>query len=327
MKNKILIFVLIIFVAITISSCGISTDEFINIIDINNEVHKIPFKENHDDKKVDLFSKDIAVISTDENKGDDSNIGADASLLIDLENNEAIYANNVYDKLYPASLTKIATALVVLNHGELVDFVTISHNAANITEPGAKLCGFQEGDIITLDTLLYSFLIYSGNDAGIAIAEHIAGSEEEFVKLMNKEVLELGARHSNFTNSHGLHDDNHYSTAYDMYLIFNELIKHDQFVEIINLGSYTASYKNRDGAEIVKSFETTNGYLTGEYATVDDMAIVGGKTGTTNKAGSCLILLSNDKENKKYISIILNAESRTSLYEQMNYLLLKVSKN
>ena len=116
------------------------------------------------------------------------------------------------------------TALVVLKKGELTDSVTVSYNASHIPVAGAKVCGFEEGDVITMDALLHCLLIYSGNDAGIAIAEHMSGSEENFVRIMNSEAKRIGASHTNFVNSHGLHDDNHYTTAYDMYLIFNELI-------------------------------------------------------------------------------------------------------
>lgn len=108
---------------------------------------------------------------------------------------------------------------------------------------GAKLCGFAEGDKITLKKLLYSFLICSGNDAGIAIAEHISGSVEKFAELMNKEAKSLGCSGSNFVNPHGLHDDNHYTTPYDLYLVFHELLNYDVFMDIINQSSYKAEFK------------------------------------------------------------------------------------
>ncbi|MDI9509222.1 MAG: D-alanyl-D-alanine carboxypeptidase [Clostridiales bacterium] len=267
-----------------------------------------------------FFSQSIVTISDEAYVSDNELIGSTAALLFDISNSKAIYYKNPYERLYPASLTKLMTALVVLKRGELTDSVTISHNAANISVPGAKVCGFREGDIVSLDSLLHCLLIYSGNDAGIAIAEHLSGSEEGFVKIMNSEALKLGASHTNFVNSHGLHDDNHYSTAYDMYLIFNELIQYDVFVNIINQDSYTASFKDKDGKVKELNFKTTNLYLRNEKEAPEGVTIVGGKTGVTSKAGNCLVLLLKDSNNVQYISLILKATSRDQLYSDMDSL-------
>jgi D-alanyl-D-alanine carboxypeptidase len=172
-----------------------------------------------------------------------------------------------------------------------------------------------------MDALLHSLLIYSGNDAGIAIADHVAGSEEAFAKMMNEEAKKIGAIHSHFVNPHGLHDDNHYTTAYYLYLIFHELLKNDTFRSIISMDSYEAVYKDRDGNDKTKTFKTTNKYLNGSVEAVDNIKIIGGKTGTTDKAGNCLILLSEDNKNNDYISLILKADSSESLYSEMSDLL------
>lgn len=274
----------------------------------------------------DFFAKDLTIIPDELNHINNSNITASSAFMINSTDNEVIYANNVYTKLYPASLTKIVTALVVLNQGDLTDMVTVSYNASHITESGAKLCGLKEGDVISLDALLHSFLIYSGNDAGIAIAEHIAGTEEAFAKMMNDAVRQLGAVHSNFVNSHGLHDDNHYTTAYDLYLIFNELLQYDMFLSIINLESYKASYTNSNSASIEKTFATTNRYLKGTEKTPEGITVIGGKTGTTSKAGNCLILYSKDDKDKGYISVVMQAENGNSLFSQMTHLLDLIPK-
>jgi D-alanyl-D-alanine carboxypeptidase len=271
--------------------------------------------------QADFFAKDLVTVTKQDNHGEDPKLSAGASLFINITDKELIYADNVYDRLYPASLTKLMTALVVLKYGELTDNVTISHDASHITEGGAKLCGFSEGDIISMDALLRCLLIYSGNDAAIAIAEHIGGSVDEFVTMMNKEAQEIGAVHTNYVNPNGLHDDNQYTTAYDIYLIFNELMKYDTFCSIINTSSYTAKYKDKDGNTKEKTFEATNEYLSGETEIPEGIEIIGGKTGTTNKAGNCLVLLSKDNAKKEYISVILKAKDNTSLYSQMSYLL------
>jgi D-alanyl-D-alanine carboxypeptidase len=269
----------------------------------------------------DYFAEDLILITAEDNLGEDAELTSGSSLLVNVTDQKMIYADNVYDRLYPASLTKLMTALVVLQYGELTDSVTISYNASHITEGGAKLCGFQEGDIITMDALLKSLLVYSGNDAAIAIADHISGSEEAFVELMNAEAEKIGAVHTNFVNSNGLHDDNQYTTAYDMYLIFYELTNYETFRSIIGTASYTAKYKDKDENPKEKTFKATNSYLSDETTAPDGIQILGGKTGTTRKAGNCLVLLSKDSLEKEYISVILKAPDKKNLYSQMSYLL------
>ncbi len=276
--------------------------------------------------QADYFSDGLVTVTKEENSGDDDKLTSGASLLVNRTDKELIYADNVYDRYYPASLTKLMTALVVLKHGELTDSVTVSYNASHITEPGAKLCGFEEGDVISLEALLKSLLIYSGNDAAVAIADHMGGSEEAFVLMMNEEAGRIGAVHTNFVNPNGLHDDNQYTTAYDIYLIFNELLSYDTFRSIIATDSYTASYKDQKENPKEKTFQATNQYLTGKSELPEGLTALGGKTGTTSKAGNCLVLLSKDNAGKEYISVILKAASSSALYSQMSYLMSFVAE-
>lgn len=268
-----------------------------------------------------FFAEDLVTVTKQDNSGEDPKLSSGASILINITDKELLYANNVYDRLYPASLTKLMTALIVLKYGELTDDVTISYDASHITEGGAKLCGFAEGDIISMDSLLRCLLIYSGNDAAVAIADHIGGNVDAFVTLMNKEAKEIGAVHTNYVNPNGLHDDNQYTTAYDIYLIFNELLQYDTFRSIISTSSYTTAYKDKDGKDKEKILEATNRYLSGEAQIPEGIEIIGGKTGTTSKAGNCLVLLSKDSKKKEYISVILKADGSDTLYSQMSYLL------
>jgi len=308
----------LILATIAFGGCQTSSDEFLSFETVTEGVG-VSFDTKLSESE--FFAKKLTIITEEENKGDNEKLTAGATLLINSTNNELIYADNVYDKLYPASLTKLLTALIVIKYGELSDMVSISYNASHITEPGAKLCGYQEGDLITLETLLNSLLIYSGNDAAIAIAEHIGGSEESFVNKMNEEAKLIGATHSNFVNSHGLHDNDQYTTAYDLYLVFHELMNYDTFRTIINTPSYTANYTDRDGNPRAKNFNSTNQYFTENSEPIEGLDIIGGKTGTTRKAGNCLILLSKDDLDKEFISIILKASNSNQLYSQMSYLL------
>lgn len=246
---------------------------------------------------------------------------AGASLMVNDTDGKMLYSHNIYKKLYPASITKIVTAFVALKYGNLNDTVTISHSAANITEYGAKLCGFKEGDRIALKDLLYSFLIYSGNDAGVAIAEHIAGDTKSFAVMMNREMKNIGAKHTHFVNPHGLHNNKHYTTAYDLYLVFHHLAKNRTFMDIVSRSNYTAKYVDATGKSKSLYFTSTDRYLLGTAKAPTGVTVIGGKTGTTNNAGSCLILYSKGKKNKDYISVVLKAAGPYALYGQMNHLL------
>ena len=245
-----------------------------------------------------------------------------AAGLFDLNGANVLYSNQIHDRLYPASTTKILTALLALEKGNLSDVVTVGENAAASSFPAdASLCGLQEGDQLTLEDLLYGLLLSSGNDAATAIAEHISGSEEAFVEEMNARAKELMAVNTHFTNPHGLHDDNHYTTAYDLYLIFNTCIQNEEFMKVIEAESYTASIKEADGSVRTEEWKPTNYYARGIVNAPDGVTVVGGKTGTTGEAGYCLILLDRNSADHPYISIVMGAGSRDILYQNMNALL------
>lgn len=269
-----------------------------------------------------LYAEDLCVVPEKDTHQSDEAFSSKAQFLVDLSMNKAVYANKIYKKLYPASITKIVTAYVALKYGDLKDTVTISANAANLSEPGAKKCGFQEGDQISLEALLNSFLVYSGNDAGIAIAEHISGSERKFARLMNQEAKKLGATSSHFMNPHGLHNKRHYTTTYDIYLFFQELIKNPVFNEIVAQSSYTAEYKDVYGNDKTATFATTNRYFLGLAAIPEGFEILGGKTGTTDEAGSCFIVHTK-KGAKEYLSFIFKASDADTCFAEMSTLLEK----
>ena len=245
-----------------------------------------------------------------------------AAGLFDLSGKDVLYSNQIHERLYPASTTKIMTALLVLEQGNLSDIVTVGKNAAASSFPAdASLCGLKEGDQMTLETLLHGLLLSSGNDAATAIAEYISGSEEAFVEEMNARARELMAVNTHFVNPHGLHDDNHYTTAYDLYLIFNTCIQNEEFLKIIESDGYTASITEADGSVRTEEWSPTNYYARGIVDAPEGVTVVGGKTGTTGEAGYCLILLDRNAADDPYISIVMGAGSRDILYEDMNALL------
>lgn len=267
------------------------------------------------------MAQDLCVVNEDV-MPEGVSMTAQALGLFDIADKEVLVASNVHEKMYPASITKIMTALLFLENyqGDMSEIVTVSKNAT-ITESGAQLCGYKTGDQVTLEQLLNGLLIYSGNDAAMILAEYTAGSVDEFMNRMNQRAVQLGATNTHFVNPHGLHDDEHYTTAYDLYLIFQEVMKYDVFREIINKSSYEGEYTLADGKTKKVSWKTTNLFLSGDKQSPEGVAVLGGKTGTTNAAGSCLILLSQDAGGADYISIILRDENKDSLYTDMATLL------
>ena len=177
---------------------------------------------------------------------------AEAAGLFGLDKREVLYAQNIHERLHPASLTKVMTALVALKYGQLNQTLTATE-AVTITESGAVLCGLAPGDTMTLDQALRILLIYSSNDVAMMIAENVGENVEHFVQMMNEEAVRLGATNSHFMNPHGLTESEHYTTVYDLYLIFNEAIKYETFNEIIHMSSYQTVFYDKDGKE--KSFD------------------------------------------------------------------------
>ena len=276
-------------------------------------------------EKLEPFASELCVVSAD--IIDDENVDmsqATAAVLFDVNDKEVLYAKNAHERLYPASLTKVMTALVAIKNAPLDQVLTAS-SAVTITESGAQLCGLKAGDTMTLDQALHILLMYSANDVAMLIAENIGGTTEHFMEMMNEEAKRLGATNTQFMNPHGLTQDGHYTTAYDLYLIFNEATKYEAFNEIIHMTNYQTTYYDKDGKAKELSFETSNLFLRGNYQSPENVTVIGGKTGTTNAAGHCLILLSKDTNGAPYISVILRSEARDVLYTEMTDLLDEIN--
>ena len=245
-------------------------------------------------------------------------------VLLDLKDKSVLYAKGAYDKVYPASITKIITALLAFKNSNMDDVVTITQE--NITlEEGSQVVGFQEGDQVTMDQLVHCLLVYSGNDAASAIATHVGGSTENFVAMMNEYAAQLGCTGTHFTNPHGLQDENHYTTPYDIYLMLKEALKYPEFTEITQLPSYTVTFQHSDGSEDSVSLTATDHYLTGEANAPKGVTVLGGKTGTTSSAGNCLALLCQNSYGEPYISIVMGASTKELLYQQMTSILENIN--
>ena len=267
------------------------------------------------------FSQNLCV-ADDVNIGNDTTDSqvAEGAGTFNLATNTVTYAQNIYEKLYPASTTKILTAYIALKYGNLEDYVTVSENAADQASD-SSVCGLRAGDVVQLKDLLYGMMLKSGNDAAIAIAEHIGGSVEGFADMMNQEALAMGATRSHFVNPNGLPDENHYTSVYDLYLIFQNAVQNQTFLDIISTMSYDVVYTDVNGAGVEKTWENTNQYLTGKEKAPEGITVVGGKTGTTGAAGYCLVLYSYNASGQPIVSIVLKADGKSNLYLLMNEML------
>ena len=285
--------------------------------DVNTDISAYRCDSVDSSKVLKSFAKDLCVVDENVNASSIDLSLAEAGCLFNKTTGETLYSKSANLQLHPASTTKIMTALLALKYGKLDDILTASENV-EIKEKGAQLCGFKQGDKATLEQVLNALLIYSGNDAGVMIAEYVSGSEEAFAKLMNEEAKKLGATNTNFVNPHGLTDEAHLTTAYDLYLIFNEALKYEKFKEIINSSTYKSAYSSKDGGKKNLDFENTNRFINGKHNVPEGVSVIGGKTGTTEAAGACLVLYSkNNNSNDEYVSVVMKSESPDSLYDNM----------
>jgi len=233
---------------------------------------------------------------------DNMNLDCKSALLMDYSTGKVIYEQNPHEKLAPASVTKIMTMLLLmeaLDSGKISfeDKVTISPQASSKNNKGTMLL-LEAGEVRTLKELFYGIAVESANDACIAVAEHISGSEEEFVKLMNKRAKELGAMDSNFVNPNGLPAEGHVTSAYDLALISKELLKHDKIFEFISKYMVTVYVGKKND---VKRELVNKNKMIRFYNDVDGI-----KTGWTEDAGYCVSITAK-RGNLRLISVIMGA--------------------
>ncbi len=268
-----------------------------------------------------FFADDLCVAGTEDLFSENVKAAlSEAAGLFSLQEKQMKFGKNVHERLFPASTTKILTAYVALKYGNLADTATVTAEELQLEE-GSSVCGLAVGDTISLEELLYGLMLSSGNDAANVIADLVCGSREAFVEKMNEEAMALGATNSHFVNPHGLQDEEHYTTVYDMYLIFQAAVKEEKFLSLISSASHEGKITNAAGESVTKDWTNSNWYMTGEATQPEGVHVIGGKTGTTSAAGSCLVLYSEKEGGSPYISIVFKAENKENLYEEMTELL------
>ena len=221
-------------------------------------------------------------------RGQSFSVAAKAALLIDLNTGRAVYEQDADERVYPASLTKIMTCLLALENGNLSDVVTVSASALDDLDADSSVAGLQVGEQMTLENLLYCMMVVSGNDACNVIAEHIAGSVADFVRMMNQRAYELGCLNTHFSNPHGLHDESHYTTARDLSIITQAALKSENFRQIVDTYEYQLPDDNM--RQNIPKLKTTNMLI---YRSLSNTLYYprahGIKTGYTSQAGRCVI--------------------------------------
>jgi len=231
-------------------------------------------------------------------------ISADGGILMDAGSGAVLYEKNAKEAYFPASITKILTALIVIENCDLDDMVTFSNSAVNTLEPGASILGARVGDKMSVRDCLYALLLQSANEVANALAEHCSGSIEDFADLMNKTAESLGCVNSHFVNPSGLNDENHYTCAYDMALIAQAAFSNPTFVEIDS-----TTYYDVPAGQLKQYPNGWRYYAHHRMLKKNDSlyydGIIGGKTGYTSLAGNTLVTCA-ERDGLKLIAVILN---------------------
>ncbi|MCR5521380.1 MAG: D-alanyl-D-alanine carboxypeptidase [Lachnospiraceae bacterium] len=238
----------------------------------------------------------------------------DGAILMDADTGSILYEKNIYDRFYPASTTKILTTLVALENGDLSDIVTVSYAADNYVSKTSSRMGLVEGEQVTLEQALYGIMLESGNEATYAVGEHIGGSIARFIKMMNWKAESLGCERSHFANSHGLHDDDHYTCPYDLALISRAAYGNEEFMKITGTATFAMPATNKNPEKML----TNHHWFINGTQKYD--RCIGGKTGATNQAGYALVTYAR-KDGKTLISVVMHAPTWNDVYADSKKLL------
>lgn len=242
--------------------------------------------------------------------GNGPDITAESAILMDARTGAVLYEKAADVKRYPASITKVMTALLAIEKCKMDDIVTFSSEAVNGIEAGSSTAGINVGAQLTVEDTLYALMLVSANEAGAALAEHISGSSEEFAKLMTARAKELGCTNTNFKNPHGLPDEDHYTTAQDMALILQKAMEYEEFRKIAGADTYTLKKSDT----LTHTLELWNhAKILRENSEYYYEPVEGAKTGFTQAALNTLVTYAK-KDNVELICVILKDYGADSSY-------------
>ena len=230
-------------------------------------------------------------------------IGAEGAILMDADTGTILYAKNIHEHLYPASITKVLTGLLAYENLKMDEMVEFSETAVYSIEYGSSSIGIDPGEALTVEQSLYAMFVASANEVAAGLAEKMGGSLDGFAEKMNKRAKSLGCNDSNFVNAHGLFNEEHYTSAYDMALIAREFFSHDDLAAIANTSTYFMESSDRQPEEftLFNKHKLINGEI--EYE-----GILGGKTGFVEMARQTLVTCA-ERDGMKLICVILREES------------------
>ncbi len=248
-----------------------------------------------DDEEIDLEELQSEIIQTATKPSKEPQINSKAAIVIDRNTKRILYSKNANEKRAMASTTKIMTAIIALENSSLNQTITVSKKAAAV---GGSRLGLNAGDKITMNDLLYGLMMRSGNDAAAQIAETISGGYEGFARKMNEKAKELGLKNTNFVTPHGLDNEKHYTTAYELAIITDYALNNSKFAQIVNTKTKTI---------------LVNGIQRNLYNTNELLGVLNGvngvKTGFTGMAGRCLVT-SCIRGDKSIIAVVLGADTK-----------------
>lgn len=239
-----------------------------------------------------------------ENWPEGPQIGAQGAILMEAGTGTILYNKNIHEKLYPASTTKIMTCLLAVEHCSLDEIVTFSKEAVFGIEQGSSNAGIDVGEQITLEECLYIILLYSANEVTAGVGEHVAGSIDGFVDMMNEKAKELGCLNTHFNNTNGLPDENHYTTPYDLALIAQEFYKNETLCKISGTSFYTVNATPTQP----DTWDMQNHHKLCKNLAYEYDGFVGGKTGYTNVARQTLVSCA-ERNGMKLICVVMKEES------------------
>ena len=239
-------------------------------------------------------------------------ITAKGAILVEASTGRILYEKSSTRQMYPASTTKIMTAILVIENCDLSDIVTVSETALSNIPTVYVTCDIQVGEEISVKDLLYALMVKSANDAAYVLAEHVAGTVDDFSTMMNAKAKEIGCKETNFVNPNGIHSQRHYSSAYDLYLMTQYGMKNETFRTLVSTTSYTLPATNKH-SEADRSFTTTNELINPDSGDSFYSNAIGIKTGFTSQAGNCLVAESS-RDGLDFIAVVLNAEDSKSRY-------------
>lgn len=263
------------------------------------------------------FSMQSFVFADSSTKQDELSISAKSAILVETNTGNIIYKKLPNEKIYPASTTKMMTAILTIENAKLTDIVTVSESSISSVKQGYVLSGLQVGEEVSVESLLYELMLPSANDVAYTLAEYVGKTTDNFVNMMNSKATEIGCKNTHFSNPNGTYDENHYSTAYDLYLIANYCIKNETFKGIVSKTEYTLPTTNKY-SKYDRKISNLNDLLNPSKSTYNTNAI-GIKTGHTTEAGYCLVAAAS-KDGMNFIAVVVGSDGDTKRFQDANKL-------